>query len=144
MIAKNQMFVDGQWYDAGDEIWDLGSFEAVGACGKKRHYNGFSKDVGKLPHYASGGSTAFCLDTGALYIYHGKTDAWKLQKGAGGNTEPGGEGGVVNDYQALRNKPSINGVTLEDNKGFGDLGMTPLSNLEIMEIINNASKMQEK
>lgn len=78
MIAEGTMLVDGQWYNPGDEVWDLGSFEAVEVDGRKRNYNGYSKDVGKLPHYVAGDSTAFCLDTADLYIYHEKSDTWNL------------------------------------------------------------------
>lgn len=43
------------------------------------------------------------------------------------------------DYEGLKNKPSINDVTLEKNKTFEDLGMIPLSNMEIMQIISKAT-----
>lgn len=50
-----------------------------------------------------------------------------------------GSGGA-NDYEQLKNKPQINEVELEGNKSFEELGMTPLTNMEILEIINKASK----
>lgn len=78
MIAQNNAFIDGQWYKKGDEIWDLGSFVAVEVEGNQRHYEGFSADVGKLPHYAESGSSALCLDTGQVYKYHKPTDTWNL------------------------------------------------------------------
>lgn len=42
------------------------------------------------------------------------------------------------DYEQLVNKPSINGVTLIGDKSLGDLGASPLTNMEILEIINKA------
>lgn len=48
------------------------------------------------------------------------------------------EGALV-DYSNAVNKPSINDVELEGNKSFDDLGLTPLTNTEILAIINKAS-----
>lgn len=45
----------------------------------------------------------------------------------------------TNDYEKLENRPSINDVTLEKNKTFEQLGMVPLTNMEIMQIINRAT-----
>lgn len=44
----------------------------------------------------------------------------------------------IKDYEQLANKPSINGVTLIGDKSLGDLGASPLTNMEILEIINKA------
>lgn len=43
---------------------------------------------------------------------------------------------VKNNYEKLRNKPQIENVELIGNKSFEDLGMTEISNLEILEIAN--------
>lgn len=43
---------------------------------------------------------------------------------------------VENNYEKLRNKPQIESVELIGNKSFEDLGMTEISNLEILEIAN--------
>ena len=45
----------------------------------------------------------------------------------------------TNDYKNLKNKPSINDVELEKDKTFEDLGMIPLTNMEIMQIISKAT-----
>lgn len=53
----------------------------------------------------------------------------------------GGGGGTpaqTTDYEKLKNKPSINEVELSGNKSFEELGISSLSNLEIMQIINKA------
>ena len=42
--------------------------------------------------------------------------------------------GETSDYTKLTNKPKIEGVTLQDNKSFIDLGLTEVSNQEILEI----------
>lgn len=41
----------------------------------------------------------------------------------------------VSDYEELDNKPQINDVELVGNKSFPDLGMRPMTNMEIMEIL---------
>lgn len=43
-----------------------------------------------------------------------------------------------NDYENLKNKPSINGVELIKNKSFDELGVSPMTNSEILEIIKLA------
>ena len=40
------------------------------------------------------------------------------------------------DYNHLENKPSINGVTLENDKSFEELGVETMRNSEILEIFN--------
>lgn len=77
MKAENPTYFDGQWYKTGDEIPDLGSFACVSVEeGNVRNYYGLSKDVSKLPHYASTGSSAFCVDTGDMYFFLESTDSW--------------------------------------------------------------------
>ena len=39
------------------------------------------------------------------------------------------------DYRTLRNKPSLNGVTLIENKDFDDVGLHTLSAMEILHIL---------
>lgn len=41
------------------------------------------------------------------------------------------------DYVDARNKPQINGVTLVGNKTNDEIGIMPLTNIEINEILNN-------
>ena len=41
---------------------------------------------------------------------------------------------TVNDYDLLKNKPSIESVVLDGNKTFAQLGITKLSNSDIEEI----------
>lgn len=74
--------IDGQTYNPGDEVWDLGSFECVAVDGNKRSYEGLSADApDKLPKYADlgAGSSATCLDTGDYYKYHAKSKEWYKQ-----------------------------------------------------------------
>lgn len=79
MIAENNTTYDGQFYKKGEEIWDLGSFVATSTNGGIRNYDGLSKDVLKLPHYVDTGSSAYCIDTGEIYIYEKSSDRWYLQ-----------------------------------------------------------------
>lgn len=76
MTDDNTVIVDGQVYGPGDEIWDLGNWEATDANGNQRSYEGLSTELDKLPHYVDSGSSAICLDTGDFYMYHKKTDTW--------------------------------------------------------------------
>lgn len=46
-----------------------------------------------------------------------------------------GDGVTVADYEALSNKPSINGVTLIRNNTFEQLGLQAITNEEIAEIV---------
>ena len=41
---------------------------------------------------------------------------------------------VENDYEKLKNKPSINGVTVEKNKSFEELGCDSVTNTELKSI----------
>ena len=43
-----------------------------------------------------------------------------------------------NDYEKLKNKPSINGVELVQDRSFEDLGDHVLTNFEILELMKNA------
>lgn len=47
-----------------------------------------------------------------------------------------GGGGGNDDYNPLRNKPSINGVTLKGDKTFEELGREDIRNVRIKEIID--------
>ena len=78
MTANTETYFDGQWYQKGDEIWDLGSFQCTGTEGTKRSYEGLSAHVSKLPKYENlaTGSSALCLDTGDYYKYHAPTKTW--------------------------------------------------------------------
>lgn len=81
MIADRTIVYDGQVYQKGDTLHDLGSFECVSVDGNKRSYAGFSADVGKLPKYDNlgTGSNAQCYDTGDFYYYHAQTKQWYKQ-----------------------------------------------------------------
>ena len=72
---------DGHFYAKHDDIPDLGSWECVSAEGHVRNYQGLSSDVAKLPKYEDlgAGSTAMCLDSGDLYLYHAKSKTWYKQ-----------------------------------------------------------------
>lgn len=77
-IAKGTTIFDGQLYNEGDEIPDLGSFVATSVDGNIRDYEGLSKDFDKLPKYndLGTGSSAFLIDTGQLYEYEATTKTW--------------------------------------------------------------------
>ena len=74
--AERTMVVDGQLYNEGEEIPDIGSWVAIEVDGNVRHYQGLSADVSKLPHYVNDGSSAIALDTGDYYRYLKSTDTW--------------------------------------------------------------------
>lgn len=127
MVKENVTIVDGQMYRPGDEIWDLGSFVATSAKGRKRNYEGLSKDVEKLPHYVDTGSSAFCFDTGDFYKYLRLTDTW--YKIGNNQASCGGcRGSGVSNYNDLNGKPKINGVTLQGDMTLEDLGIAKIMN----------------
>ena len=75
-------YQDGHLYEDRAEAPDLGSWEATcGGDDRRRSYQGLSKDVAKLPKYDDllTGSSALCLDTGDLYIYHAGEKNWYEQ-----------------------------------------------------------------
>ena len=41
----------------------------------------------------------------------------------------------TSDYEELKNKPKINEVELKGNKGFEDLGLSALSNIELENLL---------
>ena len=43
---------------------------------------------------------------------------------------------VEKNYEKLRNKPQIENIEMVGNKSFEDLGITEISNIEILEIAN--------
>ena len=45
-----------------------------------------------------------------------------------------------NDYEKLKNKPSINGVELVQDKSFEDLGFSELTALDVFNILDNVWK----
>jgi hypothetical protein len=53
-----------------------------------------------------------------------------IDKGAGG--------GGTKDYSKLTNKPQINGVELDGNRSFEDLGVGVISAAEVIDIVNDA------
>ena len=76
---NGKYFYDGQYYDSKDDFPDLGSWEATcEAHAQRRTYQGFSADIAKLPKYDNllTGSSALCLDTGDLLLYHAGKKQW--------------------------------------------------------------------
>lgn len=78
MVADKTIIIDGQTYQKGDEIWDLGSLQCVEAKGTQRSYQGFLKDKLKLPKYddlATGSSAVLIDDMGNESTIFAKYDA---------------------------------------------------------------------
>ena len=76
------IFFDGEYYDSQADVPDLGSWEYIcGPYDKRRSYQGLSADVAKLPKYDDllTGSSALCVDTGDVYLYHKGTKNWYKQ-----------------------------------------------------------------
>lgn len=67
---------DGQFYDANENIPDLGSLVCTSSEGNIRHYEGLSTDLSKLPHYVDTGSSFLASDTGDFYKFEKSTDTW--------------------------------------------------------------------
>lgn len=75
-VAEYTITIDGQTYNKGDTLPDLGSWVATSAEGNMRHYEGLSADVSKLPKYVETGSSALCVDTGDYYKFLKSTNTW--------------------------------------------------------------------
>lgn len=76
------IILDGQLYDKESDAPDIGSWVAYEVKpGNVRSYCGLNADISKLPVYnttAHGellgyGSTAICVDTSDVYMYHNGT-----------------------------------------------------------------------
>lgn len=81
MIATELTKQDGIYYEKGEEIPDLGSWEADPNTtnGSFRNYYGNSADKDKLPHYVQTGSSAMCVDTMEIAYFDKSTDEWVWQ-----------------------------------------------------------------
>lgn len=75
-IATKTTVQDGQVYQAGETIPDLGTIEAVEVDGSWRRYQCLSRDVQRLPHYVSAGSACLTLDTAQYYRFSEIMDDW--------------------------------------------------------------------
>lgn len=78
MIATTVTVVDGQTYQPGEEIWDLGSIQCTEVRGNQRDYQGFLEDSQKLPKYdnlGTGSSVTLIDPIGAESTIIGKYDA---------------------------------------------------------------------
>lgn len=78
---------DGHEYESTADLPDIGSFRCDTLENGKRNYLGLSTDIAKLPKVATypeytdlkTGSTAYCVDTGDLYMYEASNDNWYEQ-----------------------------------------------------------------
>ena len=72
---------DGKVYPEG-EAPDLGSITPVSNIDGVREYRLLSKDIGILRSavtYCGSGSTAYCVDTGDVLMFHADTKQWYEQ-----------------------------------------------------------------
>lgn len=78
MVADRTVTVDGQIYNIGEEIPDLGSLECISAIGNQREYRGLSADADKLPTYddLATGSSCLMLDTSDYYEFLRSNKTW--------------------------------------------------------------------
>ena len=76
------------YIDGHAEAGDLGSWICTDVRMDKtygtyqiRSYSGLSTDVSKLPKYddLATGSSAYCVDSGAIYMYDATAKTWRLQ-----------------------------------------------------------------
>lgn len=54
MVTRYTVVQDGQVYEPGDDVPDMGSITALESKGNYREYNALSKDIDKLPTYVYG------------------------------------------------------------------------------------------
>lgn len=76
-IAKGITVYDGQTYQPGEEIPDLGSLVCVSVQNGKRCYEGKVVDQSKLPTYVDDGSSALLYDgAGTTKVFHFLDGQW--------------------------------------------------------------------
>ena len=76
-VADRVMVVDGQTYNPGDTLPDLGSLVCVDADGNRRSYEGLISDQSKLPTYVDDGSSALLYDgAGTTKVLHFLGGSW--------------------------------------------------------------------
>lgn len=80
MKATYRLIQDGQVYEAGDVVPNMGSIVCVKIRngGRVREYTFLSEDFIYLPKYDSleSGSKAYATDTDTTYIYDVSTKSW--------------------------------------------------------------------
>ena len=78
MKYNHTVVQDGQTYQPGEEVPDMGTIVAFETSGNLRKYIGLSKDVDKLPKYTNlaSGSSCLMVDTSAVYVYEKSTQEW--------------------------------------------------------------------
>ena len=77
-VADKTVVIDGQTYNEGDTIHELGSLQCVEIRGNQRDYQGLLKDKLKLPKYdnlGTGSSATLIDETGTESTIIGKYDA---------------------------------------------------------------------
>lgn len=77
-VANKTVVIDGQTYNEGDTIHELGSLQCVEVRGNQRDYQGLIKDKDKLPKYddlGTGSSATLIDETGTESTIIGKYDA---------------------------------------------------------------------
>lgn len=65
--------------DADGNVVDMGSFVVRSSSSGVYQLYGLSKDVDKLPTTLAMGSSAYCVDTGDLYMFDSENSQWILQ-----------------------------------------------------------------
>ena len=81
MIFDYTVKQDGQTYEPGQNVPDMGSVVCTSYSGKVRDYELLSKDLDKLPKYddLGTGSSAYVIDTAEFYKYESTTKMWYKQ-----------------------------------------------------------------
>lgn len=65
--------------DADGKEIDIGTFVVKSSSSGVYQLYGLSKDVSKLPTTLAMGSSAYCVDTGDLYMFDSENKQWTLQ-----------------------------------------------------------------
>lgn len=76
MIYDYVVKQDGQTYEPGENVPEMGSLVCTSFVGNVRHYKGVSDDRVNLPTYVGEGSTFTASDTGAKYTYSADKGLW--------------------------------------------------------------------
>lgn len=70
-------YYDGQAYETEADVPDFGSIEFLRSEGPRRQYQAKQADFAKLPKYVHSGSECIMIDSGNVYVFSEKRNAWE-------------------------------------------------------------------
>lgn len=79
MKATHRTVINGQVYNVGDDLPDYGSLRFIENKDNVVQIQGLFEDFSKLPTWCRAGSSAYFIDTQAVYIFDEANSEWLAQ-----------------------------------------------------------------